>query len=126
MKENKEAKISYWAAHLTTIVSVTLVLVIIGLISMISVGAANETRRLKELLEVNVVMDDSVSDASADSLAKVIRTYPYAKDVKVVTKSQALANGKQDTGEDLEALFGVNPLSPEVSFTVKAQYASPA
>ncbi len=126
MKENKEAKISYWAAHLTTIVSVTLVLVIIGLISMISVGAANETRRLKELLEVNVVMGDSVSDASADSLAKVIRTYPYAKDVKVVTKSQALANWKQDTGEDLEALFGVNPLSPEVSFTVKAQYASPA
>ncbi len=31
---------------------------------------------------------------------------------------------KADTGEDLETLFGVNPLSPEVSFTVKADYAS--
>ena len=28
--------------------------------------------------------------------------------------------------EDLETLFGVNPLSPEVSFTVKADYASEA
>lgn len=126
MKEEKEAKISYWAAHFTTIVSVTLVLVIVGLIAMMSIGAANETRRLREQLEVNVVMGDSVSDATADSLAAVVRTRPYAKDVRVITRAEALKNWKKDTGEDLEALFGVNPLSPEVSFTVKSDYASPA
>lgn len=126
MKEEKEAKISYWAAHFTTIVSVTLVLVIVGLIAMMSIGAANETRRLREQLEVNVVMGDSESDAAADSLAAVVRTRPYAKDVRVITRAEALKNWKKDTGEDLEALFGVNPLSPEVSFTVKSDYASPA
>lgn len=124
MKENKEAKISYWAAHLTTIVSVTLVLIIIGVISMISIGAANETRRLRESLEVNVIMADSVSDAAADSLALIVKGYPYANDVRVITKAEALRNWKEDTGEDLETLFGVNPLSPEVSFTVKAEFAS--
>lgn len=126
MKENKEAKISYWAAHLTTIVSVTLVLIIIGLIALISIGASNETRRLREQLEVNVVMADSATDAGADSLAVLVRTRPYAKDVAVVTRAQALENWKNDTGEDLEALFGVNPLSPEVSFTVLSEYAEPS
>lgn len=124
MKHNKEVKISYWAAHLTTIVSVTLVLIIIGIITMVSVSAATETRRIRERLEISVVMADSVSNEGAAGLAKEIEKAPYALSVDVITKEAALKNWKADTGEDLEALFGVNPLSPEVAFTVKADYAS--
>lgn len=124
MKNNKEVKISYWAHHLTTIVSVTLVLILIGIIALITIGAAGETRRLREKLEVSVVMADNASDAAADSLAGMIRKSPYALSVGVVSKADALKNWKKDTGEDLETLFGVNPLSPEVTFTVKADYAS--
>ena len=124
MKHNKEVKISYWAAHLTTVVSVTLVLLIIGLIALISVSASTETRRLRERLEVSVVMADSVSDASAEQLAAAVKTKTFAHDVKVISKDAALKQWKNDTGEDLEALFGVNPLSPEVSFSVTADYGS--
>lgn len=126
MKHNKEIKISYWAAHLTTIVSVTLVLIIIGIIALITVSAATETRRLRERLQVSVVMADNVGDSVAVSLAKEVSTRPFALSVDVVTKEDALNNWKNDTGEDLEALFGVNPLSPEVAFTVKSDYASEA
>lgn len=126
MKENKEARISYWAAHLTTIISVTLVLVLIGIIALISVAAAGETRRLKEKIELSVVLNDSVPDTQAYLLRDKISEKPYAKEVTVVTRDEALENWKKDTGEDLEQLFGVNPLSPEVSFTINADYASPS
>lgn len=126
MKHNKEIKISYWAAHLTTIVSVTLVLIIIGIIALITASAAAETRRLRERLQVSVVMADNVGDSVAVSLAKEVAARPYALSVDVVTKEDALKNWKNDTGEDLEALFGVNPLSPEVAFTVRSDYASEA
>ena len=124
MKNNKEVKISYWAAHLTTIVSVTLVLIIIGIIALISISATNETRRLRERLEVNVVMADTISDTLTKGIAERISAQPYALAVKVISKEEALKNWKQDTGEDLEALFGVNPLSPEISFTIKSEYAT--
>ncbi len=124
MKQNKEAKISYWAAHLTTTVSVTLVLIIIGVITLLTLSGARETRRLREMLEINVIMADSVSDASADSLANIIKGEPYCSTVKVITRKQALENWKETTGEDLEELFGVNPLSPEVSLTLRADYAT--
>lgn len=124
MKHNKEVKISYWAAHLTTVVSVTLVLLLIGIIALITISASSETRRLREKLEVSVVMGDSVTNAATDVIAKQIASAPYALAVKVITKEQALASWKADTGEDLEALFGVNPLSPEITFTVKADYSS--
>lgn len=124
MKGQKEVKISYWAAHLTTVVSVTLVLILVGVIALITLSAQNETRRLKEHLEISVIMNDTVSDAHTELLAQDIQQQPYALQVGVVSKAQALQSWKEDTGEDLEALFGVNPLSPEVEFTINADYAS--
>ncbi|MDE5874947.1 MAG: permease-like cell division protein FtsX [Muribaculaceae bacterium] len=124
MKHNKEVKISYWAAHLTTIVSVTLVLLIIGIMALISVVASTETRRLRERLEVSIVMADSVSNTEAEKLAKVIESKAYAHDTKLISKEAALKAWKNDTGEDLEALFGVNPLSPEVTFSVTEDHSS--
>lgn len=123
MKGNKEVKISYWAAHLTTIVSVSLVLILIGTISLITISAARESNKLREKLEVSLVLADSVSDATATSLAKEIEKQSYSHSVKVITKEEALKNWKKDTGEDLEALFGVNPLSPEITFGVTSEYS---
>lgn len=124
MKNNKEVKISYWAAHLTTIVSVTLVLIIIGIIAIVSLSATNETRRLREKLEVSAVMADTISDSVTKAIAERIEVQPYTLSLKVITKEEALKNWKNDTGEDLEALFGVNPLSPEIAFTIKSDYAT--
>ena len=124
MKNNKEVKISYWAAHLTTIVSVTLVLIIIGIIALVTISTTNETRRLREKLEVSVVMADTIDNALTKAISERIAVQPYALSVNVITKEEALKNWKNDTGEDLEALFGVNPLSPEITFTVKSDYAT--
>ncbi len=124
MKENKEVKISYWAAHLTTVISVSLVLLLVGMVGMVWIGADIETKRLKEKIELSVIMADTVSNAEASRLATEISRQPYASNVKVITKEEALELWKRDTGEDLQQLFGVNPLSPEVTFGIKAEYAS--
>lgn len=125
MKQHKEAKISYLAAHLTTIVSVTLVLLIIGTIALVSIGAAGESRRLREKIELSVVMADSVGNGRAAEVCDYISGQPYARQPRLVTKEEALKVWADETGEDLEATFGVNPLSPEVTFGVAAEYASP-
>lgn len=126
MKGHKEVKISYWAAHLTTIVSVTLVMLIIGAMALVSVAAANETRRLKEKIEISVVMADGVSDGRADTVCALLSSQAFVREAHLITKDEALRNWTADTGEDLQALFGVNPLSPEISLRVAADYANPA
>lgn len=126
MKTEKEAKISFWAHHLTTIVSVTLVLLLLGMIAMVWACARGETRRLKEQIEISVVMRDSVPAEVTRSIADKLAKTPYAMNLRTVSKEEALRNWTADTGEDLEALFGVNPLSEEVTFSVRADYASAA
>lgn len=124
MKQQKEAKISYWAHHLTTVVSVTLVLLLVGIIAMIWISADAETKRLKEKIELSVIMADSVPQSAAVNLARQLKAQPYAQNVRIITKEEALSTWKEDTGEDLMELFGVNPLTEEVTFSVKADYAS--
>lgn len=124
MKTNKEVKISYWAHHLTTIISVTLVLVLMGIIAMVWISAGRETRRLKERIELSVIMRDSVPEAEVRALAGQIKKAPYARNVILVTKDEALKNWTEETGENLVDLFGVNPLSEEITFGVGADYAS--
>lgn len=125
MKGEGDVKISYWAAHLTTVVSVTLVLLLVGIITFITLSGQKETRNIKERLEVSMVMKDSVSDAYASELAAKLSGLPYVIDPSPIGKEQALRDWQEETGEDLEGLFGVNPLSPEVNFRVKADYSSP-
>ena len=76
MKTNKEVKISYWAHHLTTIISVTLVLVLMGIIAMIWICADTETRRLKERIELSVIMRDSIPESTVKSLEEKIKSGP--------------------------------------------------
>jgi len=126
MKANKEVKISYWAHHLTTIISVTLVLMLMGIIAMFWISADTETRRLKEKIELSVIMGDSIPDGATVRLAEELKKTPYALNVRVITKDEAMKNWEEDTGEDLQELYGVNPLSEEITFGVKADYASAA
>ena len=124
MKPQNEVKISNWAAHSTTGVSVTLALLTLGLIAMIWVAAASESRRMMERIEVSVVMADHVSDERAHAIFDAIGKTKFAENIRFISRQEALQNWKEATGEDLEAVFGVNPLSPEVTFTVPAEYSS--
>lgn len=125
MKQNKEVKLSYWAHHLTTVVSVTLVLLMLGLTALVWIGADTETHRLKERLELTVILNDSVPSDAEHMLVREISAQPYAKDVTLVTSRQALDEWTAETGENLEELFGVNPLASEISFRLRSGYASP-
>ena len=124
MKPQKEVKISSWAAHTTTGVSVALALLTLGLIAMIWIAAAAESRRMMEKIEISVVMADNVGDERAMAICDAIANTRFAQNVRYISKKEALDNWKEATGEDLEYVFGVNPLSPEVAFTVAAEYST--
>lgn len=126
MKIIKEVKISYWAHHFTTIVSVTLVLLLLGIMALVWIGASRETRRLQENVELSVVMADSIPEGRVEALAAAIESEPYSSEVRIISKEEALSNWTRDTGEDLQEVFGLNPLSDEISFTLNPEYSDAA
>lgn len=113
------------AENLTTLVSVSLLLLIAGIAGILALAGSNESARLRESLELTLVMRDSVTDARAAALAADLRAKPYVAEATVVTRDRALDQWQQATGDDLRALYGVNPLSPEVTLRLRAGYSSP-
>ena len=111
------------AESLTTLISVSLLLLIAGIAGALAMAGRNETQRLRESLEMTLVMADSVSDAQAAQLAAMLRQKPYVAAVKASTRDEALAAWQKATGEDLKAVYGVNPLSPEITLRLRAEYA---
>ena len=124
MKPQKEVKISNWAAHTTTGVSVALALLTLGIIAIIWIAATSESHRMMEKIEISVVMADGIGDDRAKSIGEAIEKTSFAQNVRLITKQQALENWKEATGEDLEQVFGINPLSPELAFTVTSEYST--
>lgn len=112
------------AENLTTLVSVSLLLLIAGIAAALALAGRNESARLRESLELTLVMRDSVTDARAAAIAAELRAKPYVAQAEVVTRDQALDRWQQATGDDLRALYGVNPLSPEVNVRLRAGYSS--
>ncbi len=122
--EEKEVKISFWASHLTLIVSVSFVLLLIGVMASVWVSVNAETHRLRDRIQINVVMSDSISNPDAKALLTQISKKPYSRNTKFISSAEAMQRWKSQTGEDLESLYGVNPLSPEVEFLLNSDYST--
>lgn len=124
-KKGKDVKISYWAAHFTTIVSVTMLLVLTGVICLIGLGASNTAREVKQQQQVSLIMQDSISNEQATLLAEQLKKRPYVHATSVITKEQALADWNASTDDDVEAIAGYNFFTPEIDMSLTAAYTSP-
>lgn len=125
MKKIKETKISYWAAHLTTIVSVTLLLVLVGVIALVGVAAGNAAVEVKQKQEVSLIMKDDVSNQQADSIRKSMAGLPFVHTSRLITAEQALKDWNDATGEDVAEIAGGNFFTPEIELSLTAPYANP-
>jgi len=123
-KKVKDVKISYWAAHFTTIVSVTMLLVLVGAICLLGLTAGNTARDIKQQQQVSLVMADTVTNAQAARLAGNLKARPYVHRATLITKEQALADWNASTGDDAEAIAGYNFFTPEIELSLKADYTT--
>ena len=125
MKEHsKIRKLSRFHSSITTVISVSLVLLLLGMVSLLGVSAHRVSENIKENLGFDVVVSDEASPEDIANLNRIWRTAPYAKSVKYISREAALAHWERETGEDLIAVLGVNPLSAEFEVCVKAQWAN--
>lgn len=122
--EEKKSKISYFSANVTPIISVSLVLLLLGVVSIIGLAGHSLTNYVKEHIGFDVVVAESASPQDVEGLQQMFAAAPYVNQVKYLSKEDALRSWEEETGENLLEVIGVNPLSAEFEVHVKAQYVS--
>ncbi|MFO8054303.1 MAG: ABC transporter permease [Bacteroidales bacterium] len=109
---------------LTTVLSISLVLFMLGLVGLIVLNAKKLSDVVKENITLSVIMEEDVSEADIILLRKSIDAEDYRKSTNYITREQAANELEEDLGEDFVDFLGYNPLLPSVEIKVNAAYAN--
>lgn len=121
MKNRKSIKL--WGTHTSTVLSITLVLFVLGLLMLIGLHSYQYTNSIEEGVLYNVVLSPDTDDASAMALKAKLEdktAYPYVKDVHFISKEEAAENFTNELGDDFVSFIGHNPLFPSLEVNLKS------
>lgn len=127
MKKSRKKIIPLRSTQITAVISVTLVLLILGVVAMLGIMARNVSRDIKQQIGFVVVMADTVSQQQITAFNKRLDAIPSVKTVEYSDAERVMDRWKELTGENdiEETLVGINPFSPEFEVSVKEDYANP-
>lgn len=116
----KRAKPSYFMS----ILGVTLVLFLLGIIGWFVINANKLGNYFKENIEVMASLRGDLNPSDSTALWQYISGQPYVKSIKFVTKEAAKAQYQADGNESWDNILDANPLPNSINFFVKRDYVT--
>lgn len=112
-------------SYVTTVVSITLVLFVLGLLGLVLLNARMLSNHVKENLGFSIVLADKATDAQIKNLLEKIESMPAVKSGTFVSSDDAAKELQEELGEDFISFLGYNPLFPSIDVKLNAAYANP-
>ena len=124
MDNNKIMRRRLANAYLSSVISISLVLLLIGLASFLLVNAKSVSDYFKENMQVSVMMKSSVSETSALKFKEKLDKERYIKSSVYISKEQGMSEMAQMLGDDFLDVFEVSPIPASIDITLNADYVS--
>ncbi len=116
-KVNRRKRISY----LSSIVSIAMVLLMLGLFGLIYIQSSQLNTIIKENVLVNVYLADDINQTEIDANLASIKKMPSVKETKFISKDVAAMELSKEMGQDIVEFAGYNPLPASIEVTLKAE-----
>ncbi len=114
-------KVHLWGTHGTTILGISLVLFMLGLLLVIEYHSYRLTHDAQERITYKVDLVPDVSDSLALALKADIAQMPVVKHVDYISRQQAADIFSEELGEDFVGFIGYNPLTPSLMVNLNVQ-----
>ena len=111
-------------AYLSSIISISLVLLLVGVAGLLLVNAKSVSDYFKENMQVSVMMKQSVSDDQALAFRKELEGERYIKSTQFISKEQGRRELADQLGEDFLDVFETSPIPVSIDVTLDADYVS--
>lgn len=112
------------ASTATTIISISLVLFMLGLLGLIILHANKLSDYVKENIGFSVIIKEEVKEPSILEFQKTLDTKEFVKSTEYITKEQAAKDLTDELGEDFVGFLGYNPLLASIDIRLNADYAN--
>ena len=111
-------------AYLSSVISISLVLLLVGVASMLLVNAKGVSDYFKENMQISVLMKQDVSDADALAYRDDLEQERYIKNTTFISREQGQRELADQLGEDFLDVFETSPIPVSVDVTLQAEYVS--
>lgn len=112
-------------AWLSTVISISLVLLLVGVAGLLVVNARSVSDYFKENMQISVLMRQDVDEDEALEYVSSLDEMPFIRSTKFVSREQGTKEMTDLLGDDFLKVFETAPIPVSVDVTLKAAYVSP-
>ncbi len=109
-------------SYFMSILGVSLVLLILGILGWIVINANKLGQYFKENVEVRVYLRENITAKDSTELVDYVKTQPYVKSYTYVTKEMAKDKFMKDGNADWGKVLDYNPLPASIEFKLYDNY----
>jgi len=122
-QENQKTAIKVKTSYVSTIISISLVLFILGLLGVILLNANQISEHVRENIGFSLYLKDGVEGKKVDDLQSILLEKEYTNRIEFISKEAAAEMLRDDLGEDFVDFLGYNPLSSSIDLYVNSDFA---
>ena len=111
-----------WQA-LTSTISTTFVLILMGLVIICALTAHRLSESVRQNLTVTVMMNDDATEEQTLNYKEKLEKQVWVKDINYISREQALKEQSEAMGQDPTEFLGENPYLPLLEMHMQADYA---
>ena len=109
-------------AYASSVISISLVLLLVGVATLLIVNAKAVSDYFKENMQLSVILTPDASEADAASYQKSVETLPYIKSTRLVSREEGTADLASMLGEDFLSVFETSPVPLSLEITLNGEY----
>lgn len=109
-------------SRMISIISISMVLFLVGLIASLFMIGGNLTDYVRERFTVTLFTDNDVTERELAQLSKELERMPFVSTFEYYSKEEAIQAISKELGENPETFLGWNPFSPSYELHLKPEY----
>ena len=122
---NRLVRRRLFGAWVSTVISISLVLLLVGVASILLLNARSVSDYFKENLQVSVLMKQDVSEEQALAYQSSLAGIPGVKATAFISREQGIEEMAQMLGRDFLDVFSTAPVPVSIDVNLEAAYVSP-
>lgn len=109
---------------ITSSISTTLVLLLLGMVVFFVLSANNLSNYVRENIGFTVLVSDDMKEPEALKFQQQLNEKAYVKESAYISKEQALKEQTEAMGTDPAEFLGYNPFTASIEIKLNAEYAN--
>ena len=123
--KSRNNAVSYFDMQfITSSISTTLVLLLLGLVVFFVLAANNLSVYVRENINFSVLISDDMKETDILKLQKRLDNEPFVKETEYISKKQALKEQTEAMGTDPQEFLGYNPFTASIEIKLHSDYAN--